>query len=390
MENLENATIKMSTFLNHIPDKLQLSNFTTTTQKSIHPAGYFVIPAEDMVNFRIAMYTTIMPVTALIGIVGNVISFVVLLRHKMRDTTKMVLISITVCDFLHLIAMILFCLIGVTIALDYKPGLYISRKAFPYFGSYLRSAFGRISNLLIVVISLERLCAVLFPLKIKSLWSRKTMGLSIFICSLLVAAILVPYALEFVPTDFPIPNSTQMTTVLKMSEFGKNRDFYATLYIVRLFLLRFIPIAVVIICNITISVSLYRSKSARSQMTGQNRDETPAEQRITQTLFGLALLFFFCMTPGALNILSQLFDYEYNFPKTRNNVYNLVGILAAWLEIVNSSANFIIYIISSRQMRMEFKRIIMYRKGTFSDQKYITDTSASEMRLSTMSVSAVS
>ncbi|XP_071107017.1 neuromedin-U receptor 2-like [Haliotis cracherodii] len=181
-----------------------------------------------------------------------------------------------------------------------------------------------------------------------------------------------------------------MATVLKLSEFGKNRDVFATLYIVRMSLLRLIPIAVVIISNIAIIVGLYRSKSKRSQMTGQNRDKTPAEQRITQTLFGLALLFFFCMTPGALNILSQLFDYEYNFPKTRNNVYNLVGILGVWLDIVNSSANFIIYIISSRQMRMEFKRVITCRKGTFSDQKSTTDTSASEMRLSTMSVSAVS
>ncbi|XP_067671538.1 probable G-protein coupled receptor B0563.6 [Haliotis asinina] len=177
-----------------------------------------------------------------------------------------------------------------------------------------------------------------------------------------------------------------MTTVLKLSEFGKNREFYATLYIVRLSVIRFIPIVIVIVCNITVSVSLYRSKSARSKMTDQNHDVSSAERRITQTLLGLALLFFFCMTPGAINILSQLFDYEYNFPITRNNVYNLVGILAIWLEIVNASANFIIYIISSRPMRMEFKRVV-YRKWTLSDRKY--DTSPSEVRLSTMSVSTV-
>ncbi|XP_071107760.1 kappa-type opioid receptor-like [Haliotis cracherodii] len=182
-----------------------------------------------------------------------------------------------------------------------------------------------------------------------------------------------------------------MATVLKLSEFGKNRDFFATLYIVRMSLLRVIPIAVVIICNIAISVSLYSSKSKRSQMTGQNRDETPAEQRITQTLFGLALLFFFCMTPGALFILIQIFDYEYNFPKTRNNVYNLVGIMSTWLEIVNSSANFIIYIVASQPLREEFKRVISccpIKKRT--SRKYTGDTSASDTKVSTLSIATVS
>ncbi|XP_071105494.1 probable G-protein coupled receptor B0563.6 [Haliotis cracherodii] len=182
-----------------------------------------------------------------------------------------------------------------------------------------------------------------------------------------------------------------MATVLKLSEVGKNLDFYSALYIVRTALLRFTPIAVVIICNIAIIVRLYRSKSERSQMTDQNRDETSAEQRITQTLLGLALLFFFCMTPGALLILIQLFDYEYSFPRTRNNIYKVVGIMSTWLEIVNSSANFIIYIVANQPLREEFKRVITccpIKKPT--SRKYTGDTSASDTKVSTLSIATVS
>ncbi|XP_067671680.1 substance-P receptor-like [Haliotis asinina] len=355
---MENTTTDVDYFHNSTEDSFITTELPTTTPKSPYPPGYFVIPAEHLIIFRLAIYTIITPVTVLIGLVGNGISFVVLLRNKMRGTTKMILLSITACDFLHLIGTTLSSLVGLTISLDYKPGVDILRKAFPYFYFQI-FVFGDISNVLIVVISLERLCAVILPLKVKSLWSKKTMGISIFICSLLAIVLLIPSSLEYIPAVLSTNSSTQASTSLTLTEFGKkHREFYAALNGVRMSLIRFIPVIVVTISTIAISVGLYRAKSSRSMMTDQNHDESSAEQRITQTLLGLTLLYFFCMTPGAFVIFISSFSFGSNLLYTRTNVYTLVGILTNWLAVLNSSVNFIVYIVSNQQMRGEFKRVI--------------------------------
>ncbi|KAK6174619.1 hypothetical protein SNE40_017859 [Patella caerulea] len=318
---------------------------------------YYVLTVEEMETVQFAFNCFVMPITVAIGLVGNISSFVVLNRKALRSTQTLVLLALTFTDTVNLLTALWYC-VTFTAKYFYRDEIEnLLNSIYPYSGS-LFILWGRTSCLLVAVISVERCIIVIAPLRAKVIWTRKVAMASIAISYVLPFIILIPIFLEYKSERLYEQNSTDYKIGLRLTELGQDREFYDTMYNVATALLRYIPTLIVICANIAISIGLRYHTVHRRKLTEGAVSKMSSDLQITKTLLILSLVFFFTTMPGTIILLIQNIDPEYNFPFFRNNAYTAALIVSSWLEILNSSINFIIYIISNKGFRREYKELL--------------------------------
>ncbi|KAK6174620.1 hypothetical protein SNE40_017860 [Patella caerulea] len=366
------------------------SNFTTKTTEaalrfySKQRKEYYVLTVEEMETIQFTFYCFVMPITIAIGLVGNISSFVVLNRKALRSTQTLVLLALTFTDTLNVLTALWYC-VTFTAKYFYREEIEnLLNSIYPYSGS-LFILWGRTSCLLVAVISVERCIIVIAPLRAKVIWTRKVAMVSIAISYVLPFIILIPNFLEYKSERLYEQNSTEYKIGLRLTELGQDREFYDTMYNVATALLRYIPTLIVICANIAISIGLrYHTVQRRKLTEGAVSKMSSSDLQITKTLLILSLVFFFTTMPGTIILLIQNIDPEYNFPFFRNNAYNAALIVSSWLEILNSSINFIIYIISNNGFRREYKELLPCCSRKMRRTKQASKYNSKTTRLSTL------
>ncbi|KAK6174618.1 hypothetical protein SNE40_017858 [Patella caerulea] len=321
---------------------------------------YYVLTVEEMETWRFVFYCFVIPITIVIGLVGNISSFIVLNRKALRSTQTLILLALTFTDTVNLMSALWYCA-TFTAKYFYREEIEnLLNLSYPYFGSLLSVIWGRTSCLLVAVISVERCIIVIAPLRAKIIWTRKVAMVSIAISYVLPIIILIPNLLEYKSERIYEQNSTNYKIGLRLTELGEDRDFYGIVYNVGVAVLRYVPTLVVMCTNIAISIGLWYHTAQRRKLTEDAVSKiASSDLQITKTLLIISLVFFFTTTPGTLILLIQNVDPEYNFPFFRNNAYIAAFIVSYWLDILNSSINFIIYIISNKRFRREYKELLL-------------------------------
>ncbi|KAK6174614.1 hypothetical protein SNE40_017854 [Patella caerulea] len=320
---------------------------------------YYVFTVEEMETWRFTFYCFVLPITIAIGFAGNISSFVVLNRKALRSTQTLVLLALTFTDTANVLSALWFC-VTFTAKYFYREEMEnLLNLLYPYFGSFFYVIWGRISSLLVAVISVERCIIVIAPLRAKIIWTRKVAMVCIAISYVLPLIVLTPNLLEYKSVRIYEQNLTDYKIGLRLTELGQDRDFYDKVFNVGVAVLRYMPTLVVMCANIAISIGLWYHTAQRRKLTeGAVCKMSSSDLQITKTLLIISLVFFFTTTPGTLVLLIQNVDPEYNFPFYRNNAYVAAFIVSYWLEILNSSINFIIYIISNKRFRREYKELL--------------------------------
>ncbi|XP_043500458.1 FMRFamide receptor isoform X1 [Polistes fuscatus] len=334
MENTT-TTVYYSTRPTYFQNETNDSNVPTECYQKINSTGLFdFIVYGILINF-----------VGLCGILGNTISMVVLSRPQMKSSINYLLIGLASCDtLLIIIAILIFGLPSIYLYTGYLFNYQF--VVYPKIVKYLYpiSCAAQIATVyLTLTVTIERYIAVCHPLKARSFCTcgrARLAFLSIVIFALIYNS----------PKFFEIEIYTEMHWKYNVVVYCvrpaslRSNDLYVTVYVhwMYFFVCYSIPLIALIIFNVAIYRRVRKANRDLQQLTHHQRREIG----LATMLLCVVIVFVIC------NIL----------PLTSNIMETFIGDPPRWLVqignllvTINSSINFIIYVIFGRK----FKRIFM-------------------------------
>ncbi|XP_067664688.1 FMRFamide peptide receptor frpr-18-like [Haliotis asinina] len=300
------------------------------------------------------------PIIALIGIVGNCLSFMVMKTRMLREKSySHYLCALAVFDSLSLIAV----QVKTTDELLYylhKPSLFTyftdagcKLYVFTECMCYLMSSW------LIVCMAQERLIVVFMPFKKHVLCTQR-------------GAVVIILAI------FVIMSYTQMFRLIMVTKIGDKCEgrpelsaIYTSLhvYFYQFALCFILPILIVSICNISV---LCKIRSVSRAMADENSSSTRltrgAARRHKTTMMLLTICFMYITTLlPVITVTMIVFVYLNFYPIHAASVF--VNItpwthVATVVSQINYAANFFIYVVSGKNFRVELRRIFSRERGS--------------------------
>ncbi|XP_069132406.1 probable G-protein coupled receptor B0563.6 [Argopecten irradians] len=365
----------VDTILGFYTDTTDEDNYRTrmsnATNISIYPSPIRMSPTDEFISqeslraIKFAFGMIIIPTLSLFGAIGNIISLVVLFQQRMRSATNFVLAALSLSDFLFLMHSLLFSGINIQIYFDPFHGKNVRNNMYPVFGAYGSLVTARITSWLTALLSVERFIAVHFPMKARRFCSKKHTLIAIFLIYIFTIIMFLPYALKYKVIKRTKRNMTY--SILLKSDIGANVDFYEIYGIIMNILFRFLPIIVLFILNPLIIYVVRKTWTRRQSMSSnsqhtQYKHASGEQSHITVMLMIVTFLFAICILPGAINSTASHIWTEYSkFGKARN-LKECISYITYFLETLNSSVNFLIYMALSKKFCVTYKETFCCQK----------------------------
>ncbi|XP_070200445.1 allatostatin-A receptor-like [Littorina saxatilis] len=343
------------------------SDMTTVVKLDAEVQQLVTKATLDKVTFAFGM--VLIPLFAIFGVVGNILSLVVLVQHRMRSTTNVCLAALAVSDLLLLLHSLTFSAMRIHSLQDPLGALRVRRTTYPVLGAYGSIVCARITTWLTTMLGVERCIAVYFPMKAKSINSRRSTLLAIVSIYLLTAVAFLPTALQYRVVQIRLPRNITLPK-LELSTLGRNQNFMVPYGLVLNIIFRFVPLAVLMIVNVLIAVAIRRTQALRRNMSwssgvagGRGHGSGHEQTRITLMLLTVSVVFLVCTLPGALNTIVSRCTANYSRLGAEGNLYHALAIVTYFLETLNSSVNFVIYMAFSRKFCHIYQEIFCCRNS---------------------------
>lgn len=357
-----------------------LTSPQTTTSKN---NATLQLTEEDSVErddaLKLALDCGVIPLSALLGALGNVLCVVVFLRQRYRSVSKPLLLGLCASDFLLLLSAFLTsipCLVKHVDSLE--RGAELQAVMTPQVAVF-RDIMSRMTVLLTLAIGVERSVAVTRPLKLRAVCTVPRTRTVVILVFVAVFALQAPAFFRYdVGRDVTLPSNVTRLTVQMTAFYRQNQrvvDFYFDYLL--LVLLRGLPLVSMFVCFCIILVSLMRRLQsacpkvpkvgafARAAKAGQGRRESPSssaaessehgdllleEKKLTRALLVVILLCLLSEIPAfVMEVL--LVMHETTQPASPFLVCRL-------LYVLNSALNFPLFMITYKHFSVTFKTVI--------------------------------
>ncbi|CAH1795498.1 unnamed protein product [Owenia fusiformis] len=301
-----------------------------------------------------------MPLCLIIGIPGNILNITILCRNRFSDSSPsidIILMSLAVSDIISLAVAIPRYIISYVAGYDFTAHSDIGCKLF----KFLNFVFSDFSSWLVMLISLERLVAVVWPCHVKSWCSHKK--IKIIIATFLVFLIGINF-------HFLLGHGTvQQVSHTNTQIFGCSARepefmyYHAVIYPwIDFTVFALIPISVVVFSNMCIirkvSIAAYqrRKKMAANlaNPTTFTKKKKPVIKRVTIMMFLICGFMLLAIIPSVI--------YEITFASLKQKgdlKSSVILAVIAYYAIVsfycNCSINFLLYVCCSQKFKLALK-----------------------------------
>ncbi|XP_060591697.1 probable G-protein coupled receptor 139 [Ruditapes philippinarum] len=345
--------------------------------------------SEDL-KFKIIdkILTIYPPILLGIGIIGNILSVIVLAQASTRKTsTGFMLMFLTVTDTLILINSVLVRWLSHMFEIN----LRTSSNGACKFHVFLSYFLFQLSPWILVLVTVERVFSVRFPHRVRDVFTRRKVFLGLFVLVLVIAGLNAHliYGYEHVYNDL-----YQSFDCIVIS---KHEDFMFKYWTWIDFVLAFaVPFSVLLCGNIMVIHTLQSSQKFRKASTvtthnGQElrghsyRRENRTASHFTSTAVVLNIAFSSLVSPFSIFAIGQpyWFPVETITPERIANLM-LTGTIFLMLLHTNSAINFVLYIFCGSKFRRDLKNLFCKRRRTISESMHNT------RNFHTQSVSTVS
>lgn len=351
-----------------------MTEMTNFTQDDVPEAPYLYVSDDSLNRVTAAFANVLIPAFSTFGCLGNFLSLVVLVHHKMRNSTNSCLAALAVSDILVLLHSLLFA--GITIISSYDPlrGRDLRITVYPFFGAYGSVVTARITSLLTTMLSIERFIAVYRPIKARQLCIKRHAHIGIAFIYVFTILVFIPLARKYHVITVRSPGTNRTMLILNKTEFGQNEMFYTCYGNILNVVFRILPLLLILGLNSMIAVAIRKTWSIRRTLSHTYPQNGSCEQnRITVMLLFVSCVFVVCILPGAVSsFISQIWTEYSRFGRARN-LYHCVSYVAFFLETVNSSINFVIYMALSQKFWQTYKEIFCYPKTMRGKAKDIAE-----------------
>lgn len=286
-----------------------------------------------------------------LGIIGNILSLIILSKPHMKSSINHLLINLARCDIVLIVTSILhFGLPSIYPYTGYMRLYFL--KIFPIqsFVVYPIATIVRTANpYLTLAVTLERYVAVVYPLKSKALCTYYRA--KIYVYSIVIICILfnIPKFFEIALEDY-FDDECGTVYCLEATNFRRNPEYiiWYINWISNLFII-YIPFLSITIINTLIYLKIRKINRHRQQMNWMEIREL----KLATILFGIVIVFLCCnILPLILNIVEAI----------DNTIDTRVVKVSNLLLTINSSVNFLIYVAYGEKFRNTFKEMFYKRK----------------------------
>ncbi|CAL1541714.1 unnamed protein product, partial [Lymnaea stagnalis] len=304
------------------------------------------------------------PIIGVTGLVGNILSAVVLVKSGLDKSSHILLLALAVADS--------FCLMGsinipnlITLFPIHRPNigyfvwefsreisfmlyvLTITFQACYFFGVQVSAA-------ICTLITVERLLAVFYPLHFKTIVTTTRIWMAaifafvfwipyvVYISSLFnfIFMFLEPLGMVVGIVNFTITDAFVFIEAMLATPFGK-----------------YIPLAVVSCGSILIAVRVAVTRRKRKQMMSSTLKSSTKSSRTTVTLLTVCAVF---SLTKIVSFLTYIIDYsDASFDAQMIRI--IFGMVVTTTDYINSSCNFVIYVALNTKFRAQLKKIFLFR-----------------------------
>jgi len=289
--------------------------------------------------------TVLAAVIVTLDMIGNaIVIHVIRARTPVRTTIDLLIVNLAVADLL-MVPVIAYLVKFFFVQFDWFGGimgqitcrLAMSLQAL----SVLSSVYS------IFAISIDRFCAVFFPLK--RVLTKTRVKLSIMFIWLVAVAFAIPQCV--VATVLPVGKKHICVPVWKNT--GLSSSNYTMFFVVTSYIFPLLTIATLYIIT---GVKLWKSI-----VPGHHSEETMERLRATRRkptkmLISIVVVFALCWLPLHTAEVLRRFIPEIYW----NSIPFKVNVILPWFGIANSAINPFIYPIFCEKFRLEFKRILCF------------------------------
>ena len=298
---------------------------------------------------------------AVFGAAGNIVNIIVYIRLGFSESTNVSLTALACSDLVGVITAVCTEIFFLPI-FDNVP---IIPEAFVFtISSWPHVVFTRISAFITAFISLERYLCVFLPLKIKSIFTPKRTFIvigSIFTAvfpPMIVVYFKYPIGMLFLPGQ----NRTVLT-ILPINDEVIETSFM----IFQVYASIVLPITaflIVTLCTILLTITLKRSKKWRDsnrtvvdKTDQQDKSfatksaEDSKETKAIKMVVAIATVFIISAVPSCIHIIIVMLFPEFDINGRYANIFNVTGHAFFVFDLLNCSANIVIYYRMSTKFR---------------------------------------
>ena len=287
------------------------------------------------------------PIIIIFGSIGNIISIFVFSQKDLRSkSTSVLLIALGIVDTILLNAGLLPLWISEVIDIDIITLTAVGCKLHLFF------AFTPIycSAWILVAITIERLFAVVSPIRSREIFSHRRAVYLVIIIIVCIGVLNVHFLWTHSLYDFD--GEIICSFMDEYIVFYENVFFYLDAVIAS-----YIPFMIMLVCNIAIISIVFKANKKRESMSTFSK-ETPGRMGQMTTIL-LLLNFTFLFTTSPVVIVTSFFDVLFWSGKDPDmESFYLAHNVTALLSYLNSSLNFVLYCLSGEKFRSDLSNIM--------------------------------
>lgn len=293
------------------------------------------------------------PLVVGIGLLGNVITIVVLTRRRMRSSTNVYLTALAVSDLLYLVFVF-------TLSFKHYPNIrepsFLLYWQYYGFGIWFTDATTYTSIWLTVSFTVERYIAVCHPMRGRLICTesraKKVIVLVYVFC--FVTTVTTPFEHEATVIQDPTDNST-LVSGDNSTKMALNNTYRTVFYWFTTITFVFVPLILLGIFNSFLIHVVRKSQQQRCRMTQVEQSDSiqTQENKITITLIAVVILFMVCQIPTAIMLIYDLF-HQIPQSSVEKNILHGLGNIFNFLVTINAACNFMLYCALSDKYRRTF------------------------------------
>ena len=346
------------------------SNITNNTYKLSLMIGHGIMSKEeyDLANFII--YQILTPLVCVAGIVGNIISVIVINKTKSPQAFSKYLITLTITDILLLISGLarFSCSVAATMTRA------LASQIQAYCDLIVSHGFGytsmNLSSSMIVVMSIERLVAVTFPFMMKrfvlEIHPKYTIS-AVLIIQLILSLPSVIWTEVAASTAYSQTNTT--IYYVNYRDWALDLQFrkYFSLFLIVFNMI--LPVVAVTLSNIVILIILKRRKNTIASNSRSTTDRSAEERRVTVTLVAISSFYLVSVLPRlTIFIMSVALPNFLAIRRSEDYLFDTVQDASVLVVCLNGAIDFFIYIMTSSEFREMFKKCFVFWRSEDSGQ----------------------
>ena len=290
-----------------------------------------------------------------LGLVGNILTLLVLRKEK-KSSTTLLLTCLAIGDSLIL----LLASINTTYWSIEVAYFNIFGGIFPLLFPYLPPILRMISTSvawITMLLTIERFIAVRNPLKAKTICSKGKMTIALCIIVCFAIGFHVPMFFEVTLKEAYDPANCKMFLYYYPTPLLENKEYYIGYRVITEAIVRmFVPVISLIFFNYQLVKGLKEAFRRRQATVANDQGSVDrVSSNVTTMVVGVVTVFIICQLPYMVFVIIDIFNVvipQDDLMSYETREYSIMAING--LIIINSSVNFLLYVMLGKRFRQLF------------------------------------